>query len=83
MYRIVSHRLSERQIVDVPGLGKGRQQLPHRALFLASRSPALKQAKNNRQDKIAIGAQSPSPLLPIGIFPRERKSFWPAISLDM
>jgi hypothetical protein len=36
--------------------------------LLAGRSPPLKQAKNNRQDKIAVAAQGLCPLLPIGIF---------------
>jgi hypothetical protein len=49
---------------------------------LAGRSRPLKQAKNNSQDKIAIAAQGPDPLLPIGSFPARRKSFWLAISWD-
>jgi hypothetical protein len=38
--------------------------------LLARRSPPLKQAKNDNQDKIAVAAQGLCPLLSIGIFPR-------------
>ena len=60
--------------MDVGGLGEGRQRLPPRVLLLAGRCPALNQAENNHQDKKAVGAQGPSPLVPIGIFPARRQS---------
>jgi hypothetical protein len=41
--------------------------------LLAGICPPLKQAKNNNQDKIAVAAQGPGPLMPIGIFPRDAR----------
>jgi hypothetical protein len=51
--------------------------------LLAGRSPPLKQAKNNNQDKIAVAAQGLCPLLPIGIFSARRKTLWSALSWDV
>jgi hypothetical protein len=44
-------------------------------LLLARRSRPFKQAKNNSQDKIAVAAQGPGPLLSIGIFLRDARVF--------
>jgi hypothetical protein len=79
-YGVVPHSLCERQIVDVAGFSERRQRLWPGLRLLTSRSPPLKQAENNSQDKIAVAAQGPGPLLPIGIFLRRRKRFGPAIS---